>query len=155
MNLVEETVKDDEKYLFSTIPEAGYGTTYYNGYISANEIDWWLTLGDCQNCLISDVESFKKDNLTFYKANVKFVMLDVYKWSGDSSEGDLYKLNYYGLARVFKSYGCYETTITWEKGSRYPNVSGCGEIDLSQVEFEGISDPKMNNLTILLNSVVV
>lgn len=155
MNLVEETVKENEKYIFSTTPEADYSTSYYNSHIDANEMDWYLTIGACQNCLISDVESFKKDNLTFYKANVKFVMLDVYKWSNDSSEGDLFDLNYYGLARIFKSYGCYETTITWKKGSRYPNLSDFSVVDLSQVDHEGISDPIMNSFNVFLQTLVV
>lgn len=46
-------------------------------------------------------------------------------------------------------------TITWKKGSRYPNLSSYGVVDLSQVDFEGISDSIMNSTTILLNSLVV
>jgi len=87
---------------------------------------------------------------------LELVMLDVYKWSEGSSEGDLFNLNYYGLARIFKDYGCYETTITWKKGSRYPNLSGYGVVDLSQVDFEGISDPIVrSNLLDLPYSLLV
>ena len=61
----------------------------------------------------------------------------------------------YGLARIFKSYGCYETTITWKKGSRYPNLSDFSVVDLSQVDHEGISDPIMNSFNVFLQTLVV
>ena len=65
------------------------------------------------------------------------------KWSNDSSEGDLYNLHYYGLAHSFKDYGCYETTVTWKQGSRYPNK--LTENELMTTYFNGIVDSNLAN----------
>ena len=75
--------------------------------------------------------------IIYYKANIKFYLFDCYKWSDDSSEGELFDLNYYGLARVFKDYG-----------SRYPNDENINEIDLYQWSFDGIFDQNLSKVYI-------
>ena len=74
---------------------------------------------------------------------IRFYLFDCYKWSNDSSEGDLYNLHYYGLAHSFKDYGCYETTVTWKQGSRYPNK--LTENELMTTYFNGIVDSYLAN----------
>ena len=74
---------------------------------------------------------------------IRFYLFDCYKWSNDSSEGDLYNLHYYGLAHSFKDYGCYETTVTWKQGSRYPNK--LTENELMTTCFNGIVDSYLAN----------
>ena len=150
MNLIENTAVEGHTYLFSTVPNSGYGVSYENVRENIAETDWWLTLGDALTGLISEVECYEDNNMTYYKANIKFCVFDCYKWSGDSSEEDLYNLNYYGLASIFKDYGVYETSIIWKKGARYPSVENNNEINISNFEFSGITDTNLT--TAYINS---
>ena len=86
----------------------------------------------------------KCDRVYLFKTiKIRFYLFDCYKWSNDSSEGDLYNLHYYVLAHSFKDYGCYETTVTWKQGSRYPNK--LTENELMTTYFNGIVDSNLAN----------
>lgn len=143
MGLVEDTAIKGESYIFSTTPESKYTVSYYSRISTSIEADWYLSIGDAINGLISEVECYDKDGDTYYIAKIRFYLFDCYKWSNDSSEGDLYNLHYYGLAHSFKDYGCYETTVTWKQGSRYPNK--LTENELMTTYFNGIVDSNLAN----------
>lgn len=129
--------------LTSTTPESKYTVSYYSRISTSIEADWYLSIGDAIKGLISEVECYDKDGDTYYIAKIRFYLFDCYKWSNDSSEGDLYNLHYYGLAHSFKDYGCYETTVTWKQGSRYPNK--LTENELMTTYFNGIVDSNLAN----------
>lgn len=75
-----------------------------------------------------------------YSAKIKYYLIDYYDWKGNTESLD--SLHDCGLAKNFRTFGEYETTVKWAANSRFPNVYAA-QIDLSQNNFKGISDTNL------------
>ena len=104
----------------------------------------FLSIGGGQNGIISEVLCYESNNGVYYKAKVKFYLFDFYDWSYDGGEEDLCNLHLYGLAKSFLDYGCYETSITWKKGSRFPIYNSYALVDIEEVTFDNLTDDSLN-----------
>lgn len=111
-----------------------------DGYTSQIGCDWWLAIGGGQNALISDVYAKENENGTVsYIAKIKYYLIDYYDWSDkDRYEKKLNDLHIYGIAQNFRTFGCYESTIQWNEGYRFPHK--VIDPDLSVMQFDGIFD---------------
>ena len=148
--MVEQTVKEGRTYSFSTVKDLDrpedVGTVKswkinYHGCSSTHESiadDWWSAIGGGQNALASEVKCKKTDGSFVYTAKIRYYVLDVYDWENKGEE-NFANLHKYGYAENFLSYGYYETTIEWQKGSRYPYVKG-DTPNYIQTTFSGIKD---------------
>ena len=117
------------------LPGTDFSTTGCKGE-TAIAIDWWSAIGGGQNALASEVKCKKTDGSFVYTAKIRYYVLDVYDWENKGEE-NFANLHKYGYAENFLSYGCYETTIEWQKGSRYPYVKG-DTPNYIQTTFSGI-----------------
>ena len=109
------------------------------------ELDWYIAIGQGQNAIVSDIKCYEDKNETYYTANIKYYLLDVYDWQKDEGESELYNLHLYGMCKSYMEYACYENTITWKKGSRYPEYNRVWDVDITKVKFEGINDNLENS----------
>ena len=159
--MVENTIKPEYSYLFSTVtnldrgeensPDADIYTKSWkvdyhlgSGYTNQIATDWWLTFGGAQNALISEVScSTSSQGELIYKAKIKYCIFDYYDWD-EKFEDRLADLHKYGEAQNYRIFGCYETTIEWVEGSRYPKAQQTP--DLNQLDFEGIKDTGLKEL---------
>ncbi len=142
-NMVENTVKPEKTYSFSTTtnPDKTWFVNYHEKSAATQQIadDWWLTFGGAYNALTAEVSSYKgADNKIHYVANINYYIYDFYDWD-DKQEKQLANLHKYGKAKSFRIIGGYSINIDWIEGKRYP-MSVNSDFPLDNTEFDGIND---------------
>lgn len=148
MEMAESTVNEGYTYEFSTISDAIDEDRYWINDFGERAaltheigLDWFYGVGGVQNALAAKVKCEKDANgMINYSAKIKYYLIDYYDWKGNTESLD--SLHDCGLAKNFRTFGEYETTVKWAANSRFPNVYAA-QIDLSQNNFKGISDTNL------------
>ena len=122
LKVAESTVTLGDKLTFVTNPKNEWGITFDSINDNPFEPNWYYTIGTGKNAIVSTVSSYYENGLQKYKADVKFYIFDVYDFfDKNNPTEDFAFLHLCGWAKCFLGYGVYQTSITWNKGDRFPS----------------------------------
>lgn len=57
----------------------------------------------------------------------------------------LHNLHLFGMCREYADHACYENTIIWKKGARYPVYKNTWDVDLLELSFKDIEDKNIKS----------
>ena len=125
MDVVENTVKNNEKLYFATQEELT-GTAFGSKLEDITDIGWWYAIGHTRAIITAEAKN--KDDYN-YEMKVKYNIVDFYDWENNNllnggfggmvTDAEMYKLHTYGVAKQYRINISYEMKITWKKGDRW------------------------------------
>ena len=126
MNVVEETVKNNQSLYFATNKELT-GTNFSSHFEDLANIGWWYAVGSTRATMTAKATNIDDKN---YKMTLYYNIVDFYDWNekgtvlnggfgGLVSDAEMYKLHTFGIAKQYRINIQYKMEITWQKGDRY------------------------------------